>query len=85
LQEQLSNIQKYAHATLIEVDVLLHLKRIKMRIWDDGIGFNMSKVKNGIGLANIKRRTELFRGSFQLFSSAGAGCEVIIDIPLPKG
>ena len=84
MQEQLRNIQKYAKAGLLKVDVLLHKGILKMRISDDGIGFNTNTVKNGIGLANMKRRIELFSGNFQIKSSPGAGCTVLIDIPLQE-
>lgn len=82
LQEQLRNIQKYANASIIEVDVLMHYHKLKMKISDNGIGFNTDKVKAGIGLANMKRRAELFSGKFEINSSPGNGCEIIIGIPL---
>lgn len=84
LQEQLKNILKYAKATLIEVDVLIYNDKLKMRISDNGIGFDAGVVKGGIGLANMKRRTELFSGKFEIDSSPGEGCTIIIDIPLEK-
>jgi PAS domain S-box-containing protein len=82
LQEQLRNILKYAQGTKIEVDVILNKDRLKMRIADDGIGFNKNMIKKGIGLANMKRRTELFFGKLEVFTSPGNGCEILIDIPL---
>jgi len=84
LQEQLRNIFKYAAATTIDVDLIMHKNHLKMRIADDGIGFNMRLVKEGIGLANMKRRTELFSGKFDIASSPGEGCEIIVDIPIRK-
>ena len=82
LQEQLRNIFKYADCKNIEVDVILKNNKLKMRIADDGIGFNVDEVKSGIGLSNMRRRVELFYGKFEIFSSPGAGCELLIDIPL---
>ena len=82
LQEQIRNILKYASATLVEVDVIVYNNRLKMRIFDNGIGFNVEKAKNGIGLNNMKRRAELFSGRFDIESSPGNGCTVFIDIPL---
>jgi PAS domain S-box-containing protein len=82
LQEQLRNIQKYASASSIEVDVLIYYHQLKMKISDNGVGFNMNKVKEGIGLANMKRRAELFSGKLEIHSSPGNGCEIIVDIPL---
>ncbi len=82
LQEQLRNILKYAQCKNIEVDLVVNHRKIKMRIADDGIGFDINEVKGGIGLSNMKRRVELFDGRFDVFSSPGNGCELVIDIPL---
>ena len=82
LQEQLRNIFKHAKATTIEIDVLVHNGTLKMWISDNGIGFDPSIVKQGIGLSNIKRRAELFSGKFEIEASPGNGCEIAIYLPL---
>jgi PAS domain S-box-containing protein len=82
LQEQIRNIHKYAGCKNIEVDLILKNNKIKMRIADDGVGFDVNAIKGGIGLSNIRRRVELFDGKFEIFSSPGNGCELEIDIPL---
>ena len=55
-----------------------------MRIADNGVGFDMQLVKDGIGLTNMKRRTELFLGKFNILSSPDQGCEIIINIPIQE-
>lgn len=82
LQEQLNNIMKYAKATVIEVSLRLQSNAIQLRIYDNGIGFDTKHSKNGIGLSNIKKRSQLFSGNFFLNSSPGNGCEIIVEIPL---
>jgi PAS domain S-box-containing protein len=82
LQEQLRNIIKYSKGTIIEVGVFIFNNKLKMRIADDGVGFDVSCVKEGIGLANIKRRAELFSGKLQIKSEPGKGCELLITIPI---
>jgi len=82
LQEQLRNILRYAKATSIQVDVLIYNNKLKMRVSDNGIGFNVETHKGGIGLANMKRRAELFSGKFEIASSPGNGCIIAIEIPL---
>ncbi|MEO7048603.1 MAG: response regulator [Ferruginibacter sp.] len=86
LQEQLRNIFKYAKASDITVDVIVVGDNLKMKIADNGVGFDTSVRKEGIGLANMKRRSELFFGNLEIISSPGNGCEIIIDVPiqLPK-
>ncbi len=82
LQEQIRNIIKYAQCTRIQIQVRMNDHKLSMRIADDGIGFALDGAKGGIGLANMKRRAELFGGEFYINSSPGNGCELLITIPV---
>lgn len=82
LQEQLRNILKHAGATSIKVAVLIVDDVLHMKVTDDGVGFDVQKVKKGIGLANMKRRAELFSGKFEIESAVGVGSTITVDIPL---
>ena len=57
---------------------------IRLRIYDNGIGFDTKKNKTGIGIHNIKKRSELFSGNFFLRSAPGKGCEIVVEIPIPQ-
>jgi PAS domain S-box-containing protein len=83
LQEQLNNIMKYSKASVIEISLAMVNKTLHFRIYDNGAGFDTKKYVKGIGLNNIKKRTELFSGAFALQSSPGNGCEILVEIPLP--
>lgn len=82
LQEQLKNILKYAEAKSIKVSVSYADTLLKMKIIDDGVGFNVDEIKGGIGFANMKRRAELFAGKLVVVSAPGKGCSVDVEIPL---
>lgn len=82
LQEQLSNIVKHAHASCIEISIKHTANKLRMRIFDNGVGFNPATIKRGIGLANIKKRAESLKGKFLLNANPGNGCEIILEIPL---
>lgn len=82
LQEQVNNIIKYSKATIIEVSLLLLNNAIQLRIYDNGVGFDTKNSRKGIGLNNIKKRAELFSGTFYVKSSPGNGCEINVEIPL---
>jgi len=82
LQEQLRNILKYAKGSLVEVDVVIKNDNLMMRVSDNGVGFDPGAIKSGIGLSNIRRRAELFSGKFDIVSSPGEGCEIMVEIPL---
>jgi len=82
LQEQLRNILNHARATSIAVSVTVIDEILHMKVTDNGVGFDAKKVKNGIGLANMRRRAELFSGNFEIASLVGDGCTITVDIPL---
>lgn len=82
LQEQLQNIIKHAAATMIDVRFYVNDNRIQMKIYDNGKGFDEAQNTEGIGLQNIKARTDAFSGICTLTSSHGNGCELVIEIPL---
>jgi signal transduction histidine kinase len=82
LQEQLRNISKYAQAKQVTIQLYEEKNKLCFNIIDDGIGFDPYQVKKGIGLANIKRRVELFAGKMEIISSVGTGCTINIVIPL---
>jgi PAS domain S-box-containing protein len=82
LQEQLRNINKYANAQSITIDLDIEGQNLVMRIFDDGVGFDTFTVKDGIGLANMRRRAELFAGKMYIDSSPGNGCRITVKIPL---
>ena len=82
VQEKLRNIMKYAKATKISLDFFIENDMLVLKITDNGIGFNTENAKSGIGLANMKRRTELFSGNFLIKSSPGKGCVMTVSIPI---
>ncbi len=82
LQEQLNNILKHAKASEVIINVTIENQRLKMRIKDNGKGFNPKLHTEGIGLENIKRRVKVFYGEFMLKAAPGKGCEMIVEIPL---
>lgn len=84
LQEQLRNIFKYAEAKNITISGITIANSLIMTIKDDGIGFNPKTIKSGIGLANMKRRAELFGGKLIIDSELGKGCTIIFEIPLTE-
>jgi len=82
LQEQLNNIHKYSKATAIIIELRTKDSRIKLKISDNGVGFDSNKIKPGIGLMNIKKRAELFSGKFLLETSPQGGCSLTVEIPV---
>ena len=82
LQEQIQNIIKHAAANTIDISIRVVNNMVYMHVLDNGKGFNPGITLNGIGLENIKKRTEMLNGNFLLKSSIGNGCEIEVNIPL---
>lgn len=78
IQEALQNINKYAKAERCYVFILKTADKITIRIWDNGIGFNPEKAKQGIGLKNIKERTKDLNGELKITSSPDKGTTIEI-------
>lgn len=82
IQEQCSNIVRYAQATRADIYLQLSFDAVELKITDNGIGFNRDAVQFGLGLRNIKSRAENHEGSMHLDSAPGAGCRLQVRLPL---
>ncbi|WP_413998092.1 ATP-binding protein [Flavobacterium sp. W1B] len=80
IQETLQNINKYSKAKKCFIILLKNGNKITIRIWDNGIGFNTEKIKQGIGLKNIKERTKVLNGELKINSKNGEGTTIEIII-----
>lgn len=83
IQEAFNNINKYANAT----KVMLYLDFdaagfLCLEIYDNGSGFNTKKVKEGIGLKNMKSRTETIKGELHIESEKNKGTRITLKVKL---
>lgn len=83
VQEQMNNIIKHAQAKQVVIE-LYRDEKINLSIIDDGIGFDTSLKRNGIGLNNIQTRTELYTGRIHIQSEPGNGCKIKIEFPVSE-
>ncbi|NRD21870.1 sensor histidine kinase [Winogradskyella litoriviva] len=81
IQESLQNIYKHANANKIKISISLEKDLICLDIIDDGIGFDITKSKKGIGLKNMRSRVEDFDGEITWRSQSGDGTKVNVKIP----
>lgn len=81
VQEFLQNSIKYSKCKSIVGSLYENEKTITLSIADDGIGFDVTMKSNGIGLSNIKKRTEIIGGTSTLKSNSH-GTHLLISIPI---
>jgi len=81
-QELTTNTLKYAQAKTIDIQLDLLNACIFFVYEDDGVGFDVSETRLGIGLSNIKQRVENYNGTLHIDSIPNRGTSINIEIPL---
>lgn len=87
IQESLNNIIKHAQATHVNIHVHFEDKRVRISVFDNGIGFNREQVQQrrasrpSLGLAGMEERAALLGGTVTVQSRPGYGTEVEALIP----
>jgi len=82
LQESLHNITKYAAAKKVTLSIRQTGTAIAVAIEDDGIGFDVQKVKKGLGLKNMEERAKEMNGKINISSDEGRGTKINLIIPV---
>jgi NarL family two-component system sensor histidine kinase LiaS len=49
---------------------------------DDGIGFDISVEREGLGLASMRQRVQALGGSIEISSSQTAGTQIVVRVPV---
>lgn len=84
IQEALQNCNKYAQAETITVEFKSEINHLAVAVFDDGIGFNVKRTKNGIGLHNIEYRAAECKGTVTIKSAKGEGTLLLVKIPIDQ-
>ncbi len=82
LQEVLQNVNKYATADNIKIELKKEEDHLILMMSDDGVGFNVKTAKKGIGLQNILFRTNECDGVVDIKSKKGEGTIITITVPI---
>ena len=79
IAEALTNVAKYAHASMVRVHVAASEASVCVEVSDDGVGGADPSV--GSGLRGLADRVEALGGSLGVVSPAGAGTSLRAEIP----
>lgn len=82
LQEQLTNVVKHANAKNLYIAVNFKDNNLELTIKDDGKGFDVQKIKPGLGFQNIRSRVALLNGEVLITSFPGDGCKMQVVLPV---
>jgi len=75
-QEGMNNIAKHSKADLVHLSLRKMESSIELSIEDNGAGFNPQTIKQRLGLMNMRERTELSGGTFEVKSTIGKGTTI---------
>ena len=84
VQEGINNIQKHAGATQATISVKKDYDQIVLSIIDNGLGFEINKSTEGLGLLSIRDRSKLLGGCCNIKSEPGKGTQIRISFHQPK-
>lgn len=85
LQEQVNNIMRHSKAKNVLIEISSHHNDLHIHTQDDGIGFDVHKLREGIGIYNLYSRVEAYNGIIGIQSEPGKGCTIDIKIPAFNG
>ncbi len=78
--ELVSNALKYSKGSHINIHLNKDNGHVILMVEDDGLGFDIAKVKSGMGLKNIRSRAERLGGVVEIDSRVGKGTTVILEL-----
>ena len=82
IQEALQNIIKHANAKNVNLYFKIRKKKLVVKIEDDGIGFDKTQKRKGIGMKNMTSRIKKLDGVFAVSSNPNGGTILKIIIPI---
>jgi signal transduction histidine kinase len=82
MQEAMNNVAKHSKADLIRLTLRKTADKIELFINDNGAGFDLESIRQGVGLTSMRERTELLGGTFAVESILGKGTTIRASWPI---
>jgi signal transduction histidine kinase len=83
-QEALSNVARHARARHVEITLTAQDVALEVTVRDDGVGFNVERLRTGLGLVGMAERAELAGARLDIESAPGTGTTLRARFPLPS-
>jgi len=84
-QESLANVRKHAQASHVEVNLVFEGETVRLRIHDNGIGFDPKVRSEGaFGLIDMTERARLLGGALVVQSESGKGTLIQVTMPMNR-
>jgi signal transduction histidine kinase len=82
LKESVTNIGKHADCKRVTIELERDRRRLRLRVTDDGKGFDPAQRTDGNGVANMRRRVAALGGQLNIQSKPGRGTTLEVEVPL---
>ena len=79
-QEVLTNVLRHAGATRFNIVLAYDDFEVRLRLQDNGCGFDLGKKHNGFGMQGMRERVESMGGLLSFQSAAGQGTVVLLTV-----
>jgi PAS domain S-box-containing protein len=83
-QEVLRNTVKHSQSKIAWVQLTGTPQGLRLRIWDEGTGFDTEVARSGLGLLSMRERVRLVGGSLRIESHVGSGTCIEVTVPLKQ-
>jgi signal transduction histidine kinase/streptogramin lyase len=81
-KEGVNNIVRHSRCTKAEIQLAIEGNWLRLKLSDNGRGFDVSEASSGNGLSSMRRRAEKLGGELEISSSSLAGTAVTLKAPL---
>jgi len=83
VQESLSNIHRHSHSSTANILLIRQGSNLNLEIADQGRGIPPGRDNTGVGIAGIRERVRLLKGTMSIRSDA-SGTIICISLPVPE-
>jgi signal transduction histidine kinase len=83
-KEALHNTAIHARASQVNISLDCRAGMLRLRVQDDGTGFEEQKIIPGNGLRNLRRRAAEMHGTVRIQTAPGHGTTVEFETPFPR-
>lgn len=81
-KEAVNNCARHSGASEVELDASVLGEHLRIRLRDNGCGFDLSSPSSGWGLRNLSKRAEELGGEVAIRSEVAKGTDIVLQVPL---
>jgi two-component system, NarL family, sensor histidine kinase LiaS len=79
-QEALANVARHSKASHVTVELAQRGDTVTLTVADNGAGFDIRRVKKGVGLDSMRERLEAIGGGLEISSGTSSGTRVMASV-----